>query len=142
MLADGRWNRAGEYGCLYTSLSREGAVAEYEKMLKRFGLAPEEDQRRDLVTVRVTVSPILDLTDRKVHQELGIPLDALLSDKPADLEFCRAVADLARGRAYRAILSPSAARKGAHNLNIYLEGPARQPHLAKGPTRESLNYSR
>ena len=70
MLADGRWNRAGEYGCLYTSLSREGAVAEYEKMLTRFGLAPEEDQRRDLVTVRVTVSPVLDLTTARCAENL------------------------------------------------------------------------
>ena len=67
LLARGRWNRHDEYGCLYTSLSREGALAEYTKELRRLGIAASADQPKDLVTLNVGVARVLDLT-------VGIPL--------------------------------------------------------------------
>ena len=61
LLARGRWNRHDEYGCLYTSLSREGAFAEYTKELRRLGIEPNADQPKDLVTISVAVARVLDL---------------------------------------------------------------------------------
>lgn len=141
LLARGRWNRAGEYGCLYTSLSRDGAVAEYRKELTRVsGIKPEEDQPRDLVSLYVMARRILDLTADAVRRQFGVSLSVIVSDRPQDIETCRTVADLARMKGYNAILSPSAAAHGKENLNLYIDGRADDIRLMEGPHRESLNY--
>jgi RES domain-containing protein len=141
LLAAGRWNRYGEYGCLYTALTREGAAAEYRKVVGRHaGLAERDDAKRDLVSLEVRVLPVLDLTDRAVRREWEVTLEALTGDSDGSLEACRSLADRARASGYRAILSPSAALRGAANLNIYLEGRAEQLQLQAGKTREPLNH--
>jgi len=139
--AAGCWNRYDEYGCLYTALTREGAIAEYRKVVGKYvELAASEDDKRDVVSIRVHVELVLDLTDSRVRDEYRASLITLTGDHEADLETCRSIADLARARPYRAILSPSAALEGAVNLNIYLEGRAAELRLWEGPDREPLNY--
>ena len=141
LLAAGRWNRYGEYGCLYTALTREGAVAEYRKVANdHVGVAEREDAKRDIVSLAVRVTPVLDLTDRLVRREWAVTLPALVGDSDGSLEGCRSIADAARTSGFRAILSPSAALRGSANLSIYLEGRADQLLLRSGTTREPLNY--
>jgi hypothetical protein len=141
LLASGRWNRYGEYGCLYTALTRQGAAAEYRKVVGRHaGVAERDDAKRDLASLEVRVVPVLDLTDRVVRREWGITRQALIGDSDGSLEACRAIADAARASGYRAIKSPSAALRGAANLNIYLDGRADELHLRAGAMREPLNY--
>ncbi len=118
--AAGRWNRPGVYGCLYTALTREGALAEYERYLQRAALTGLKP--RELVTIEVTVEPVLDLTDEAVRAELGLSLETLVGEGAADIEACRDVADWARANGYRAIVAPSAASSGEKILAIYLEG--------------------
>lgn len=68
--AAGRWNRYDEYGCLYTALSREGAIAEYRKVLGEYvGLAASDDEKRDVVSIHVSVEPVLDLTEAATRDE-------------------------------------------------------------------------
>lgn len=139
--AAGRWNRYDEYGCLYTALSREGAIAEYRKVLGEYvGLAASDDEKRDVVSIHVSVEPVLDLTEAATRDEYQVTLGTLTGDGEADLETCRSIADLARARGNRAILSPSAALEGAVNLNIYFDGRAANLRLEEGPDREPLNY--
>jgi RES domain-containing protein len=140
LLARGRWNRHDEYGCLYTSLSREGAAAEYTKELRRLGIEPVADQPKDLVSLNVGVARVLDLTDASQRRQFGITLDTLTGDTDDDLESCRIVADLARLAGYDAILSPSAALTGARNLNLYIDGRADHLRLMEGSDRAPLNY--
>ena len=141
LLASGRWNREGVYGCLYTSLSRDGAVAEYHKMLAQTtGVSPDLDQRRDLVSIRAHIARVLDLTDPAERERLGVSLDVLTGDSDEDLEMCRLIADLARVEGYQAILSPSAALSGAQNLNLYIDGVAADIQVVDGPDRVPLNY--
>lgn len=61
--ATGRWNRRGIYGCLYTSLTRAGAVAELEKQRTRSSPASATVSfaTRDVVSIRVSVESVLDL---------------------------------------------------------------------------------
>ena len=138
--AHGRWNRAGVYGCLYTALTREGALAELARYARRAGLRPDRLPARDLVSIRVRVEPVLDLTSRGVRRKLGATLAALTGDGEEDLEACRSLADFARQQGYCAILSPSAALRGAANLNLYIDGPAGQYDLDHGPDRIPITH--
>lgn len=140
LLARGRWNRHGDYGCLYTSLSRDGAIAEYTKELRRLGIDASADQAKDLVSLSVSVARVLDLTDARKRSRFGVGVDTLTGDNDDDLESCRIVADLARLAGYDAILSPSAALSGERNLNLYIDGRADHLRLTEGPDREPLNY--
>lgn len=137
--AGGRWNRYEEYGCLYTALTRDGALAEYEKVRRLVGLAAADD-KKDLVSVHVTVQPVLDLTDAAVQRRYGVERAMLTGDDDAAMETCRSIADLARAERYRAIRSPSAALAGAVNLTIDLEGRAADLRRRDGLHREPLNY--
>lgn len=134
--ASGRWNRAGEYGCLYTSFSKSGARAEYEKLMERTGtsglLAP-----RDLVSIRVRLDRVADLTDPALSPIS--PSSAFLTgDRDSDLEQCRVVADYLRGRGYRGLVVPSASERGSKNLVIYVDGPAGEIDLRDGGDREPV----
>ncbi|MHB1862743.1 MAG: RES family NAD+ phosphorylase [Gemmatimonadaceae bacterium] len=140
LLARGRWNRQEEYGCLYTSLSPEGARAEYAKERSHAGIDLTADQPKDLVSLSVGVARVLDLTDALHRKRIGITLDTLTGDSDDDLESCRLVADLARLEGYDAILSPSAALAGAQNLNLYIDGRAAHLRLMEGADRVPLNY--
>ncbi len=140
LLARGRWNRHDEYGCLYTSLSREGVFAEYAKELRRLGIEASADQAKDLVTLNIAVARVLDLTAARGRERFGISLATLTGDEEDDLESCRLVADLARLAGYDAILSPSASLVGERNLNLYIDGRADHLRLMEGPDRIPLNY--
>ncbi|MEE8060690.1 MAG: RES family NAD+ phosphorylase [Gemmatimonadales bacterium] len=147
--ASGRWNRAGEYGCLYTSLSADGCRAEYFRYLEALNLRPEDDAPRDVASIRVRVSGVLDLTSRSVRARVArklalsetIPTKRLRGDDPVDLALCLAIADWARAEGYVAIISPSAASRETKNLNIFIDiaGPDRL-RLDAGSDREALNY--
>ena len=84
--ASGRWNRAGVYGCLYTAFSKEGAVAEYEKYLERENSSLVKSIPRELVSIKVDINPVLDLTNKKTSL---VPPSSpfLVGDDPGDLEF-------------------------------------------------------
>jgi RES domain-containing protein len=141
LLASGRWNRAGEYGCLYTSLTRAGAIAEYYKELAKVsGISAEEDHPRDLVSIHVVAKRVLDLTNAAVRKRMGVSLETITGDRVPDIDACRAIADLARLQGYRGILSPSAAADGMKNLNLYIDGRADDVSLMEGVGRAALNY--
>ena len=138
--AFGRWNRRGEYACIYTAFSRDGAIAEYKKILKSAGLSPVDAAKRDLVTIKVNLSPILDLGTERTRRRLSVTKTQLIGDSPRDFELCRSIADLARSEGYVAIRSPSAAKKKEYNLNIYFDGKASNLDITEGTLREPLNY--
>jgi len=135
--ASGRWNRRGIYGCVYTSLTQAGAVAELEKL--RAAATPKSGTvtfaARDVVSIRISVEPVLDLTDADVIAMLEVNVDDFLGDDDASLERCRTVSDYARAQGYRAIIVPSAALPGSRNLVVFLDGPAHTLELEEGPDR-------
>lgn len=138
--ADGRWNRFGEYGCLYTALSPGGARSEFIKMLDHAGISPAQAAPRDLVSIEVRAVNVFDLTDPTILKSLAINARTLVDDSDASMESCRIIADYARSQGNNAILSPSAAAKGETNLNIYIDiPPAANLTLSVGPDRVPLN---
>jgi RES domain-containing protein len=131
--ARGRWNsRRPRLPCIYTALTPQGAIAEFEKHVAEYGAAWRQ---RDLASLHVSVGPVLELTSPRVVTTLGVDPARLIGERPRDLAMCRALARWAAvERDYRAILAPSAALEGGVNLMIYLEG-TRRLHLVNGPDR-------
>jgi RES domain-containing protein len=131
--ARGRWNsRRPRLPCLYTALRPQAAVAEFERQVREYG-APH--RQRDLVSLHVSVHPVLDLTGRRVLDTLRFDPGRLTGDEPGDLAACRALARWAvLERDYQAILAPSAALEGGVNPMIYLES-TRRLQLTNGPDR-------
>lgn len=136
--AAGRFNRPGEYGALYTSLSVDGARAEHEKWLE-LAAGRQFDPPRDLVAIDLAVRPVVNLSDPVVRGELEIARDVITSDRDRDREACRQVADLVRSLGVWAIRHPSAAADGEENLVIYPEVTPRDFRADVGE-RRPLNY--
>lgn len=136
--ARGRWNREGVYGCLYTALTPDGALAQWAKFLRAAGMTPAMSSARDLVSLEVRVDPVLDLTSGAVLRKIGIQREMLTGDGDDSLELCRTLADLAHQQRYHAILSPSAALSGAVKLNLYFDGRADHYSLDVGTERDRV----
>lgn len=140
--SQGRWNRRGDYAALYTACTSEGARAEWRRLRAGAGSAMGQ---RDLVSLDVVVSPVLDLTDAGNYQDLarraGInPNPQFLADLAAvPHAHCQKLADQARAEEVTAVLVPSAAAQGEKNLVIYIDVVApKHVQLANGPDRTRL----
>jgi RES domain-containing protein len=136
--ARGRWNtQRPRLTCLYTAYSAEGALAEFEKLAVDtvFARAP-----RDLVSIRVTVEPVVDLTEAVVQALFDITLTQMAGSDSTDLAACRRAAQTALASGYRAIRAPSAAAPGERNLMIYPESAAGRLVLENGPDRRPINH--
>ena len=133
--ASGRWNRAGVYGCIYTSLTQPGAIAEYQKYLHFAGITdPNLVKPREIVSIIVDIDPVMDLLDKKASP---IPVNSrfLTGDNPSDIVSCRLLADYLRSEGYSGIIAPSAAADDEKNLIIYIDGPAENVELEDGGDR-------
>jgi hypothetical protein len=136
--ASGRWNRPGIYGCLYTCLTREACLSEYRKYLRRAGVTPGSTKPRDLVSIIVEISSIVDLTDPALNL-ISPSSSFLIGDSDDDIESCRALADFIRSQGHAGIIAPSAAQPTAKNLVIYFDGLASAiPVLTEGPDRLTI----
>lgn len=108
--AGGRWNPTGEYGALYSALEEETAIAELHRLAQRQGLNVDDLAPRDLVSIRVSLSKVLDLTDKKILERVGISESDIVGN---DASLCLEISRLARTAGFEAILAPSATKKGA-----------------------------
>lgn len=134
--ARGRWNtRRPRLPCLYTALTPQGAIAEFEKHVAEYRWPRE----RTLVSLDVSVGPVLNLTSPLVRMRVGVRLETLVGDAPTDLVSCRAIArEHVLDGPYRAILAPAAALKGGTNLMIYVVSTNGIQSLADGPDRVQI----
>jgi len=135
--AAGRWNRQGVYGCLYTGFTQRGVLAEYLKYLRESSASGFGFAARDMVSIRVDLEPVADLTNEKTSP---IPTDEpfLTGNDRTDLEACRALADSLRSDGFVGLVAPSAALPGEKNLIIYIDGVAENIRLDDGGDRIRL----
>ena len=142
--ADGRWNECGEFPCLYTSLTREGALAELRKAREEKG---DGQEARDVVSIDVQrIEPVIDLRDDAACEALARAADCkheralLTEDSKRAFTHCRALGRQARADGYTGMIVPSAAKDGEANLVIYFDvAPSRQVELDTGPERERID---
>jgi RES domain-containing protein len=134
--AQGRWNRAEQYGCLYLALSQAGALAERRKYAEEAALSGLPFGPHELVSIDLTVlKGALDLTDPSVQRRFGVTTAQLRADGPAAYERCRTIADIARAQGDFVLFVPSAPLAGATNIIVYQEVPPANCQLNVGPDR-------
>jgi RES domain-containing protein len=107
-----RWNPP-DTSAIYVCLNHDGAVAEGDHVIAMQPIRPKAD--RTVYEVKVTLTNVLDLSDRAVLSALGIG-DAELDD-PA-MTACRNVGGAVAWLGHDGLLVPSA-RSRATNLIIY-----------------------
>jgi RES domain-containing protein len=144
--SEGRWNRKGEFACLYTALTRVGALAELAKARATTGSIAGT---RDLVSIQIgRLEPVLDLTEASVYRATALAAgeqpDASLMTTNGDAayEHCRRLSEAARAGGCTALIVPSAAQPGEKNLVIYFDVVVpKQVDIDDGPDRETIAFT-
>jgi len=127
-----RYNAPGGRPTVYSSLSRIGAMAEYDQRAMLFGL-PTTPGGVDVIEIHLLDVPVLDLTDKGVRRRLGVSLDELRQPssswedwKPGDpVPLTHAIGGVAR-RHFCGVLAPSwietqvRALQPLHNAVLFL----------------------
>jgi len=116
-----RWNPQG-VAAIYTSLTRDGALAEAEHQIAMQPIPPRA--RRTIYTLELSLTTILDLTDTELLQDLGIGPAELTAN---DMIACRQLGGAVHWLERDGLLLPSA-RSPSTNLVIF---PANRPADAR-----------
>lgn len=107
-----RWNPPG-VAAIYTSLAREGALAEAEHQIAVQPIPPRA--KRTIYTIELTLASVLDLTDSELLQSLGVGQAELTAD---DMTACRQLGGAVDWLERDGLLLPSA-RSPSTNLVIF-----------------------
>jgi len=107
-----RWNPPG-VAAIYTSLARDGALAEAEHQIAVQPIPPRA--RRTIYTLELTLARVIDLTDAELLLNLGIVASELIAD---DMIACRQLGGAAHWLERDGLLLPSA-RSSNTNLVIF-----------------------
>jgi RES domain-containing protein len=113
-----RWNPPG-VAAIYTSLARDGALAEAEHQIAAQPIPPRA--RRTIYTLELTLAGVLDLADADLLQSLGVGPAELAAD---DMTACRRLGGAADWLMHDGLLLPSA-RSTNTNLVIFPANRAR-----------------
>ena len=97
-----RWNPPG-VAAIYTSLAREGALAEAEHQIAIQPVPPRA--RRTIYTLKLALTSVLDLTDVELLRDLGVGAAELAAD---DMTTCRQLGGAAHWLERDGLLLPSA----------------------------------
>jgi RES domain-containing protein len=113
----GRWNPANSFATLYLGLEVGTVAAEFARAARKQGLSPEQFLPRNLCTIRVSLSALLDLRREESRAAIELSDDQLRADDPAS---CRDIAEAAHYLGLEGVLAPSATRAGTV-LAVFLE---------------------
>ena len=112
----GRWSANGEFEVLYTSLEREGALAEVGYRLSLEPVWPSRIEH-EIHRIEVRVEKTLYVTDLAALQRLGVDTSKYQS---FDYEATQAITAAAHFLTFEALLVPNA-RAPARNLVVFLD---------------------
>jgi RES domain-containing protein len=113
----GRFHIRGRFGAVYVACDQDTALAELDYKASLAGLTRADLLPRYLLTLELSGTRVLDLTDETIRQAWGLTKDDLQGD---DYTRCREVAEAARDDGYEAILYPSA-RGTTENYAVFLD---------------------
>ena len=113
----GRWNPPNSFATLYLGLDVETVAAEFARAARKQGLSPEQFLPRELCTIRVSLSALLDLRGEESRAAIGLSDEQLRADEPAS---CRGVGEAAHYLGLEGVLAPSATGAGTV-LAVFLE---------------------
>ncbi len=130
-VVDARYQRRGQPGVWYASSRERSAWAELLRHTQSPELSPFQLRRR-VGRVQVTGLRVLDLTDPRVRDQLGVGEDELVGD---DYRPCQQLAELARAAGFDGLLAPSAALDGHLTLAVFA-------HVLTDPTKITAEHSR
>ncbi len=118
-LVEGRYHSTREDMVLYLSDSPALSMNESTRV---FQTVPIKESAWYTATFVVDLSRVLDLTDAKVLEQLGVTSSSLVQPGPGGYRLTQKVASMARSSGFEAILAPTA-RPGVsgNNLVVFLE---------------------
>jgi RES domain-containing protein len=120
-----RWNPPNSFRAVYTSVEVETALAEVLAHFRYYRLPIAQAMPRVIVSLEATLRRVLDLSDGATRRALGVSGRRLLTEPWRELQkkrreaITQAVGRLVYDAGLEALLVPSAARKGGHNLVIF-----------------------
>lgn len=126
----GRFNQRGQFHTLYLSLDRETCLAELDKYAEKGSISLKENPPHPATVLpwEVRLSCVLDLTDASVRKKLLIDEQTLfntdwetLQDHYEIIAATQRIGKLARDFGFVALLTPSVAKPGGKNLNVFID---------------------
>lgn len=114
----GRYNPAGEFGAVYVSQTREGAIRELDRQIEKLGIRRHDLLLRVLLILELQAKNVLDLTDERVREAWGTSIEELTRDD--DYTHCHEVARSARQAGYEVIRFP-AFDAGSVHFAVFLD---------------------
>lgn len=120
----GRWSPNGEFEVLYTSLERDGALAEVGYRLSLEPIWPSRLQH-EIHRIEVRTEKTLHIADLAALQSLGVDSSNYQS---FDYEVTQAITSTAHFLMFDGMLVPSA-RAGCANLVLFLDRLSEHGHL-------------
>jgi RES domain-containing protein len=125
LLTGGRWTPPGAFHAVYASRDEVTALEEAQQQNLRLGFPTWMALPLVLTALEVDLQPVLDLTDGRVRQALGVSRARmraepwwLLQDRGEEA-LTQAIGRLARDHNFVALLAPSAARRDGANAVIF-----------------------
>ena len=123
--AGARWNPPNSFPTVYSSLDPHTALDEVLAHFRYYGFPIESAMPRIMVSVRVRVARVLDLTDGKTRAALRVSKRRILDEpwreeqKAGREALTQALGRIGHEFGWEALLVPSAARRGGLNLIIF-----------------------
>lgn len=129
-VSGGRFNERGKFHVLYLSMERDTCLAELDKYAETGSLALKGSPPHPLTVSpwKIKLSCVLDLTNASVREKLLIDEQTLCQTDWEKLQnFYEIVAptqrigELAKDFGFVALLTPSVARPGGININVFID---------------------
>jgi RES domain-containing protein len=105
----GRWNPPNSFATIYVAVTRETAIAEFNRMAARAGRRPEDFTPRRLYTFELRLHGLVDLRPTDARTAVDLDDDDILGD---DASACQAVGEAAETLGREGIIAPSATGLG------------------------------